>query len=353
MTQQSELKGRFLRACRRLPVDRTPVWFMRQAGRYMAEYRAIRAEHSLLEICYKPELAAEITMQPINAFNVDAAIIFADILLPLVPMGADLAYVKGEGPAISNPVRTKADVAALKPVDARKSLGFVMDAVRLVRDQLPEDVPLIGFAGAPFTVGSYLIEGGSSRSHVHAKGLMYRDASIWHELMDRLVDVTIDYLLGQVEAGAQAIQLFDSWVGELHPLDYQRYVQPHSTRVLSALANTGVPTIHFGTGTATILSLMKEAGGDVIGVDWRTPLDQAWELLGDEVAVQGNMDPTALFAHSDVLEEHVDRVLEAADGRPGHIFNLGHGILPNTPVEAVEAVVKMVHRKTEREKIDG
>jgi uroporphyrinogen decarboxylase len=353
MTQQSEPNQRFLRACRRLPVDRTPVWFMRQAGRYMAEYRAIRAEHSLLEICHKPELAAEITMQPINAFNVDAAIIFADILLPLVPMGADLAYVKGEGPAISNPVRTRADVAALKQVDARKSLGFVMDAVRLVRDQLPEDVPLIGFAGAPFTVGSYLIEGGSSRSHVHAKGLMYRDASIWHELMDRLVDVTIDYLLGQVEAGAQAIQLFDSWVGELHPLDYQRYVQPHSARVFSALANTGVPTIHFGTGTATILSLMKEAGGDVIGVDWRTPLDQAWELLGDEVAVQGNMDPTALFAHSDVLEEHVDRVLEAADGRPGHIFNLGHGILPNTPVEAVEAVVKMVHRKTEREKIDG
>lgn len=353
MTQQSEPKERFLRACRRLPVDRTPVWFMRQAGRYMAEYRAVRAEHTLLEICHKPELAAEVTMQPINAFDVDAAIIFADILLPLVPMGADLAYVKDEGPAISNPVRTKADVAALKQVDTRKSLGFVMDAVRLVRDQLPEDVPLIGFAGAPFTVGSYLIEGGSSRSHVHAKGLMYRDASIWHELMDRLVDVTIDYLLGQVEAGAQAIQLFDSWVGELHPQDYQRYVQPHSARVLSALANSGVPSIHFGTGTATILSLMKEAGGDVIGVDWRTPLDQAWELLGDEVAVQGNMDPTALFAHSDVLEEHVERVLKAADGRPGHIFNLGHGILPNTPVEAVQAVVKMVHRKTEREKIDG
>ncbi|MDF1499629.1 MAG: uroporphyrinogen decarboxylase [Anaerolineales bacterium] len=348
MSEQSEPKARFLRACRRLPVDRTPIWFMRQAGRYMAEYRAIRAEHSLLDICHQPELAAEVTMQPVNAFDVDAAIIFADILLPLVPMGADLAYVKGEGPAISNPVRTKSDVAALKPAEARQSLGFVMEAIRLVREQLPEGVPLIGFAGAPFTVGSYLIEGGSSRSHVHAKGFMYSQENTWNALMDKLVDVTIDYLLAQVEAGAQVIQLFDSWVGELHPDDYRRYVQPHSARVLSAIGETGVPTIHFGTGTATILPDMKEAGGTVIGVDWRTPLDQAWELLGDDVAVQGNMDPTALFADPDILEQHVDRVLAAAAGRPGHIFNLGHGILPKTPVENVGAVVDMVHAKTAR-----
>lgn len=348
MTQQSEPKARFLRACRRLPVDRTPVWFMRQAGRYMAEYRAIRADHTLLDICHQPDLAAEVTMQPINAFDLDAAIIFADILLPLVPMGADLAYVKGEGPVISNPVRTKADVQALKQVDTRKSLDFVMAAINLVREQLPEGVPLIGFAGAPFTVGSYLIEGGSSRSHVQAKGLMYRDEETWDELMDRLVDVTIDYLLGQREAGAQVIQLFDSWVGALHPEDYQRYVQPHSARVLAAVSETGVPTIHFGTGTATILPLMKEAGGDVIGVDWRMPLGRARDLLGDDVAVQGNMDPVALFADPQVLEQHVDRVLAAAGGRPGHIFNLGHGILPSTPVENVNAVVEMVHAKTAR-----
>lgn len=346
MTPQSEPKERFLRACRLLPVDRTPVWFMRQAGRYMAEYRALRAEHTLLDICHQPELAAEVTMQPINAFDLDAAIIFADILLLLVPMGADLAYVKGEGPVISNPVRTKADVQALKPVQARKSLGYVMDVVSLVREQLPEDVPLIGFAGAPFTVGSYLIEGGSSRSHVQAKALMYRDEATWNDLMQRLVDVTIDYLLGQVEAGAQVIQLFDSWVGALHPDDYQRYAQPHSARVLAAVSETGVPTIHFGTGTATILPLMKDAGGDVIGVDWRMPLDQAWELLGNDVAVQGNMDPVALFADRDVLEQHVDRVLTATGGRLGHIFNLGHGILPKTPVENVNAVVDMVHAKT-------
>jgi uroporphyrinogen decarboxylase len=223
-----------------------------------------------------------------------------------------------------------------------------MEAIGLVRERLSEDVPLIGFAGAPFTVGSYLIEGGSSRSHAHAKGLMYREERTWNVLMEKLVDVTIDYLLAQVEAGAQAIQLFDSWVGALHPQDYERYVQPHSARLLSSLSETGVPRIHFGTGTAMLLSSMKEAGGDVIGVDWRTPLDQAWEILTDEVAIQGNMDPVALFANAQVLEEHVDRVLEAAAYRPGHIFNLGHGILPNTPVENVRMVVEMVHAKSER-----
>lgn len=346
MRQHSEPQARFLRACRCLTVDRTPVWFMRQAGRYMAEYRALRAKHTLLEICHEPELAAEVTMQPINTFDLDAAIIFADILLPLVPMGVDLTYAKGEGPVISNSIRTKADVQALKSVNARKSLSFVMDAIRLVREQLPEGVPLIGFAGAPFTVGSYLIEGGSSRNYVRAKSLMLRDEETWNELMDRLVDVTVDYLLGQVEAGVQVCQLFDSWVGVLHPEDYQRYVQPHSARVLAAVSKAGVPTIHFGTGTATILSLMKEAGGDVIGVDWRISLNEAWELLGDDVAVQGNMDPVALFAGPEVLEQHVDRVLTAAGGRPGHIFNLGHGILPDTPVENVNAVVEMVHTKT-------
>ncbi len=335
--------ARFLRACRREPVDRTPVWFMRQAGRYMAEYRAIRSKHTLLEICSQPDLAAEVTLQPVRALGVDAAILFADILLPLVPMGIQLEFAAGEGPVIHNPVRTPADVAALRPVDPRESLGHVLEAVRLVRRELDGHTPLIGFAGAPFTLASYLIEGGASRNYVKAKSLMYRDPQTWHALMGKLARIVADYLVAQVEAGAQAVQLFDSWVGALSPDDYREYVLPHSQLILREVSATGVPAIHFGTDTATLLPLMKEAGGDVIGLDWRTPLDWGWARVGADSAVQGNLDPVALCAPRPELERRVRTILDQAAGRPGHIFNLGHGILPGTPVENVKAVVEMVH----------
>jgi uroporphyrinogen decarboxylase len=335
--------ARFLRACRREPVDRTPVWFMRQAGRYLPEYRAVRAQHSLLEICARPDLAAEVTLQPVRALGVDAAILFADILLPLEPMGIHLEFAAGEGPVIHNPIRTAADVAALRPVEPREALASVLETVRRVRRELDGHTPLIGFAGAPFTLASYLVEGGSSRNYVKTKSLMYGDPQTWHALMGKLARVVASYLIAQVEAGAQTVQLFDSWVGALSPDDYRDYVLPHAQLILRAVSAPGVPVIHFGTGTATLLPLMKEAGGDVIGLDWRTPLDWAWDQLGPEVAVQGNLDPVALFAPRPELERRVQAILRQAGGRPGHIFNLGHGILPETPVDNVKAVVEMVH----------
>ena len=339
-------ESRFLRACRCEPVDCTPVWFMRQAGRYMAEYRAVRAKHSLLEICSQPDLAAEVTLQPVRALGVDAAILFADILLPLVPMGIHLEFAADEGPVIHNPIRTAADVAALRPVEPRESLAPVLQAIRLVRSELGGHTPLIGFAGAPFTLASYLIEGGSSRNFVQTKQMMYGAPQTWHALMGKLARVVADYLVAQIEAGAQAVQLFDSWVGCLSPDDYCEYVLPHSQFVLRAVKATGVPAIHFGTDTAMLILWMKTAGGDVIGLDWRTPLDLAWKALGPETAVQGNLDPVALLVEAPYpeLERRVQAVLEQAAGRPGHIFNLGHGILPETPVENVKAVVEMVHK---------
>jgi uroporphyrinogen decarboxylase len=337
------LNDRFLRACRGLPVDRTPVWFMRQAGRYMPEYRAIRASHSLLEICAQPDLAAEVTLQPVRALGVDAAILFADILLPLIPMGLDLEFAAGEGPVIHNPIRAAADVAALRPVVVEDSLASVLETVRLVRRELEGNLPLIGFAGAPFTLASYLIEGGASRNFLRAKRLMYSEPETWHALLGKLAQVVGDYLLAQAQAGAQALQLFDSWVGALSPDDYTEYVLPHSRAVFQRLAAAGVPLIHFGVDTASLLPLMAQAGGDVIGLDWRTPLDWGWGQLGAGRAVQGNLDPIALFAPRPELERRVWRVLAQAAGRPGHIFNLGHGILPETPVDNVRAVVEMVH----------
>jgi uroporphyrinogen decarboxylase len=339
--------SRFLRACRREPVDCTPVWFMRQAGRYMPEYRAVRARHSLLDICSQPELAAEVTLQPVRAFDVDAAILFADILLPLQPMGIELEFAAGEGPVIYNPIRIPADVDALRPVEPRESLCHVLDAVRIVRRELDGKMPLIGFAGAPFTLASYIIEGGGSRNYIKAKRLMYAEPHAWHALMSKLARVVADYLVAQIEAGAQAIQMFDSWVGVLGPDDYREYVLPHSQFVLSHVKATGVPAIHFGTDTATLIPLMKDAGGDVIGLDWRTPLDWGWQTLGYDVAVQGNLDPVALFAPRPELERRVRAILRQANGRPGHIFNVGHGILPETPVENVQAVVEMVHEFSE------
>lgn len=334
---------RFLRACRCLPVDRTPVWFMRQAGRYMAEYRALREKHGMLELCRTPELACEVTLQPLQRFDLDAAIVFADILLPLPPMGVPFHFAAGEGPVIERPVRNEADVRALRPIDVQEDLGFVLETIRLVRGALPENVPLIGFCGAPFTLASYMIEGGASRNYISVKQMMYGAPALWHTLMERISDVTADFLAAQAAAGAQALQLFDSWVGALSPRDYETYVLPHSSRVLQAAAATGVPVIHFGTGTSDLLGLMRRAGGDVIGLDWRVPLDEGWTRVGRGRAVQGNLDPVVLFAPTAVIREQVTDVLRRANGRAGHIFNLGHGILPATPISAVETVIEIVH----------
>lgn len=312
----------------------------------MKAFRDIRAKHSLLTVCKTPALAAEVTMQPIDRFPLDAAIIFADILLPLEPMGLDLEFVKGEGPAIHNPVKDEKGVKALKPVVPEESLGYVMEAIRLVRRDLK--VPLIGFAGAPFTLASYMIEGGSSRNYIDTKKMMYGAPDLWNLLMTKLVRVLADYLAAQVKAGAQVLQIFDSWIGALSPGDYRIYVQPHMRALFKELRSAGVPLIHFGTGTATLIELQKEAGGDVIGLDWRTDLDDGWKRLGDDVAVQGNLDPVVLFAPIPEIEKRVDDILKRAANRPGHIFNLGHGILPETPVESVEALVEMVHRKSVR-----
>ena len=340
------MNERFLRACRREPVDCTPVWFMRQAGRYMPEYRALREKHSLLELVRTPELAVEVTLQPVRAFPLDAAILFSDLLVPLAPLGLPFDFQAGEGPVIEKPVRTGADVEALRRFEPREELKPVLDTIRLLRRELR--VPLIGFAGAPFTLASYAIEGGGSRHFATTKAFMYGDPASWHRLSALLADVVADYLRAQVEAGAQALQLFDSWVGALDEPDYREFVEPHVRRIFDAIVDLDVPTIHFGTGTGHLLGAQREAGGSVIGVDWRTPLDAARARLGDGVALQGNLDPTLLFAPRERLLARVDDVLRRAGGRPGHVFNLGHGILPGTPMEAVAAVVEHVHSATAR-----
>ena len=341
------MNERFLKACRREPVDCTPVWFMRQAGRYMAEYRALRAKHSILELCKTPELAAQVTLQPIDRFPLDAAIIFADILLPLEPMGLSLEFAEGEGPVIHNPVRGQADVERLKVIDGGE-LEYVAEAIRQARRALNGRVPLIGFAGAPFTLASYAIEGGSSRNYLLTKQLMYCEPKAWHQLMDKFARVITGYLRRQIKAGAQAVQLFDSWVGCLSVGDYVEYVLPHVQLIFEGLKREGVPMIHFGTGTSAMLRQMREAGGDVIGVDWRIHLDDAWATVGHDVAVQGNLDPLTLFAPLHEIERRVADILRRAGGRPGHIFNLGHGILPTTPIEHVAATIDMVHKLSQR-----
>ena len=343
------MSDRFLRACRREPVDCTPVWFMRQAGRYLPEYQEVRSGHTILEVCKTPELAVEVTLQPVRRFAVDAAIIFADILLPLEPMGLSLEFAAGEGPIIGPPVRSAADVAALRPVRPAEDLGFVLESISQARAALGGEVPLIGFAGAPFTLASYAIEGGGSRNYVETKRLMYGQPEAWHDLMGRLAGVVAEFLLAQVAAGAQAVQLFDSWVGALSPDDYAEYAYPYTERIFSALADSGVPRIHFGTGANTLLPLMANAGCDVIGLDWRIALDDGWAAAGADLAVQGNLDPVVLFAPEHEIERRVLDVVKRADGRPGHIFNLGHGILPQTPPEAVGFVADLVHRSTRRE----
>jgi len=316
---------------------------MRQAGRYLPEYRALRQKHSLLELCRQPDLAAEVTLLPVERLGVDAAILFADILLPFEPLGLGLTFAAGEGPQITRPIRRAAQAFELPPVDPVVDLGYVMQAARLAAQALPPDVPLIGFAGAPFTLASYAIEGGSTRNFVLTKRFMYSEPQAWHELMRRLAELVGGYLAAQARAGARALQLFDSWVGCLSPADYAAYVLPHSRRALALARQAAVPVIHFGTDTATLLADFVGAGGDVIGVDWRVPLDVAWERIGPGRGIQGNLDPVALLAPRAELEKQVRDVLGRAGGRPGHIFNLGHGVLPETAVEALQAVVEWVH----------
>jgi uroporphyrinogen decarboxylase len=334
---------RLLDAIARRPVDRTPVWFMRQAGRYQASYRELRKKHSILEICKSGDLAATVTMLPVKELpGLDAAIIFSDILLLLQPMGLQVEFIQSEGPAILNAVSSPADVDALKPVEPERDLGCVLDAIRIVKREL--SIPLIGFAGGPFTLASYALEGGPSRNYLKTKGLMHRGPDAWRRLMTKLADAVASHLNAQAKAGADIVQLFDSWAGVLSPADYREFVLPYSKMIFSRLK---VPAIHFGTETGSLLELMKEAGGDCIGVDWREPLDQARRRLGD-IAVQGNLDPALLMAPREVLLRRVDEVLAQAGSKPGHIFNLGHGILPETPVDNVAAVIERVHARTKR-----
>ena len=347
MTQQNTLP-RFLQASRRLPVDCTPVWLMRQAGRYMPEYRAIREKYDILEVIRTPELACEVTLQPVEAFEVDAAIIFADILPPLVGMGFELEFVKGEGPVIHNRVDRPYDIDLLAAPPAEQTMGATLEAIKLVTAELqPRSIPLIGFAGAPFTLASYAVEGGSSKTFARTKALMYSEPAAWQRLMDKLVTVQADYLLKQVKAGAAALQIFDSWAGlALGRYDYLRYVQPYNKKLFQMLSRTDVPLINFSTGTFPYLEEVATCGGSVIGVDWRMPLNTAWDKIGPDKAVMGNLDPIALLAPWPELQFRIDQVLAEADGRPGHIFNLGHGILPNTPVDNVRRLVNHVHEKT-------
>ena len=333
--------SRFVRACLRKPVDRTPVWFLRQAGRYMQEYRDVRKHHTLVEICKMPKLAAEVTITAAEKLGVDAAIIFADLLLPLEPMGLDFEFQAGEGPVVHKPVRSAEDVLALR-TDRVNDLAYVALAIEQVAAHFRDRLGVIGFCGAPYTLASYMIEGGGSRNYIETKRLMYCDPIAWASLLDKLVKVLTDYCRLQVDAGADVIQIFDSWVGSLALSDYRAYAFEASKRLVRAVQAMGVPVIYFGVETAGLLEQMASTGADVIGLDWRQPLNEGWRAVGHGHAVQGNLDPITLFAPMDVLEQRVKEILRAAGGRPGHIFNLGHGIVPGTPVENVQAVVKMV-----------
>jgi uroporphyrinogen decarboxylase len=334
-------ESNFVRACKCLPVDATPVWFMRQAGRYMAEYRAVRKTHSLIEICKKPELAAEVTITAAEALGVDAAIIFADLLLPLEVMGLPFHFSAGEGPQIEQPISGTADIKKLR-TDRAADLGYVSEAVRLVARHFGARLPVIGFCGAPFTLASYMIEGGGSRNYIQTKKMMYNSPQAWDELMSKLLAVTSAYAIEQVRAGADAVQVFDSWVGCLSVEDYRRYVLPRTTELIKKLQTTGAPVIYFGTDSTALLPSMKETGAEVIGIDWRIPLEEGWRNMGFRGAVQGNLDPVVLFAEWNEIRPRAEKIIRGANGRPGHIFNLGHGILPQTPVENVKALAAFV-----------
>ncbi|MCA9529839.1 MAG: uroporphyrinogen decarboxylase [Myxococcales bacterium] len=336
----------FLAACRREPVDHTPIWLMRQAGRYQPEYRAIRERVSFIELCQTPELACEVTVRAVDQLGVDAAIIFADILLVLDPLRIGFEFTSSDGPRILEPVRTAEQVDAVaETIEPAASLGYVMDAIRLARAAL--DVPLIGFAGAPFTLASYAIEGGGSRTYYETKKIMYGDEGLWNTLMAKLSTAVADYLNAQIAAGAQAVQLFDSWVGCLSPSDYGRYVEPHVRSIFDRL-DRSVPSIHFGTGNPALYQRMRAAGGDVIGVDWRVSLDAAWRSVGQDAGVMGNLDPASLLAPRHVMFERARAVLDQAAGRPGHVFNLGHGVMPEASVDQARALVDFVHEASAR-----
>jgi uroporphyrinogen decarboxylase len=334
---------RFLKACRLEKADCTPVWFMRQAGRYMKSYRAVREKYSLIEMFKNPELAAQISLQPVNAFSVDAAIIFADILLPLEGMGIGIDFPTGGGPEIRNPVRDFTRIRSLRVADPEADLGFVLKALQLAKSEINGRVPLIGFAGAPFTLASYAIEGGGSTQYLRTKELIYRERAAWDLLMSRFCETIVNFLKAQVRAGAQALQLFDSWAGCLSPSDYKNYVLPYNKEIFQELRKEGIPSIHFATGTAGLLDLMAESGGDIISVDWRIALNDAWRRIGVHAGIQGNLDPVALLAPLPVLQKKAAEILEEANRKPGHIFNLGHGILPSTPEDSVKALADFVH----------
>ena len=331
------------RACRREAVERTPVWFMRQAGRSLPEYRELRKRHDLFSVCRQPELCAEVTLQPVRAHDVDAAVMFADIMLPVIGMGVDVELVENVGPVIANPVRTSADVERLRVPDPEEAVPFILEAVQLVRAELPAEKAVIGFAGGPFTVAGYLIEGKPTREFVQTKRCMYAQPEVWHALMDKLADTFVSYLRAKVTAGADVIQLFDSWVGTLSAEDYEEFVAPYSARVLTAV---DVPTIHFGTGTTHLLPAMREAGGDVIGLDWRIPIEGGWEIVGPDRGVQGNLDPALLLGPFERVAAAANRILDAVAGRRGHIFNLGHGVLPDTDPADLARLVELVHART-------
>ncbi|MGH2528450.1 MAG: uroporphyrinogen decarboxylase [Actinomycetota bacterium] len=339
---------RFLRACRLEPVDRTPVWFMRQAGRYLPEYRELRGDRDILEAVRVPDLAVEITLQPLRRMELDAAVLFSDIMVPLAAIGVDVRVEPGAGPVVSEPIRTAGDIERLRPLEPEADMPYVLEAIRLLRKELR--VPLIGFAGAPFTVASYLVEGGPSRDHARTKALMHDDPVLWRRLMEILADLAVAHLRGQVEAGADAVQVFDSWVGALEPEDYERFVLPAMQLVFGGLADLDAPAIHFGVGTGELLGLMRRAGGHVIGVDWRVPLDAAWRRIGHDRGIQGNLDPAACLGSWDVVRRKALGVLKRAEGRPGHVFNLGHGVLPDTPVGNLQRLVDLVHETTVRER---
>lgn len=332
----------FMRAARQQPTERPPVWFMRQAGRILPEYRAIRQKWTLVEICRQPDLCAEVTLQPIDRLGVDAAILFSDIMLPLIGVGIDLQIVDEVGPVIQDPVRTMADAERLRLLDSPADLPYVLDSIRVIKRSLGDTLPLIGFSGAPFTLAAYLVEGRPTRDFVLVKSMMFGAPELWHDIMQRLTVIVIDYLRGQVEAGVDALQLFDSWVGCLGPADYAEFVQPYTRRIFEALAPADVPFIHFGTNTATLLPLMKDDGGTIIGIDWHVPLDDGWDIVGHDRGVQGNLDPAVLFAPPDYIRTRVSDVLARAGGRAGHIFNLGHGLHPRTPLGNVQRAVEYV-----------
>lgn len=342
----------FARAARQEPTERTPVWFMRQAGRILPEYRVIRQSWTLVEICRQPELCAEVTLQPVDRLNVDAAILFSDIMLPLIGVGIDLQIVDEVGPVIREPIRTVADLERLRPLEPEIDLPYVLESIRIIKRQLGDTLPLIGFSGAPFTLAAYLVEGRPTRDFLQVKSMMFGAPELWHELMRRLTDIVIQYLRGQVAAGVDTLQLFDSWVGCLGPQDYAAFVQPYTRRIFEALKPAGIPFIHFGTNTATLLPLMKHDGGSVIGIDWHVPLDEAWKIVGHDLGVQGNLDPAVLFAPAEYIRTRIADVLQRAADRPGHIFNLGHGLHPRTPLANVQRAVEFV-RELSTERITG